>query len=77
MSPKNPDTQNLAILLRALRLPSFVELHEEVSRRAEKSQCNDRPHFAGSWIRLRNKNPVAQSHIRKEPVGEYDETCRS
>ena len=36
MSPKNPDTQNLAILLRALRLPSFVELHEEVSRRAEK-----------------------------------------
>lgn len=36
MKAKTPDTQSLEMLLRALRLPSFVELHTEVSRRAEK-----------------------------------------
>ena len=36
MSHKTPDMPNLEMLLRALRLPSFVELHTEVSRRAEK-----------------------------------------
>ena len=36
MKAKTPDTQSLEMLLRSLRLPSFVELHTEVSRRAEK-----------------------------------------
>lgn len=36
MSRKTPDTPNLEMLLRSLRLPSFVELHEEVSMRAQK-----------------------------------------
>jgi len=36
MKTKIPDTKSLEMLLRALRLPSFVELHQEVSRRAEK-----------------------------------------
>lgn len=36
MSRKTPTTPNLEMLLRALKLPSFVALNDEVSRRAEK-----------------------------------------
>lgn len=36
MSRKKSDTSNIEILLRTLRLPSFVECREEASRRAEK-----------------------------------------
>lgn len=36
MSKRKKDSPNLEMLLRALRLPSFVELHLEVSKRAEK-----------------------------------------
>jgi DNA replication protein DnaC len=36
MSPSTTTTQGLDVLLRALRLPSFVECHEETARRAEQ-----------------------------------------
>jgi DNA replication protein DnaC len=36
MSRDTTTTQGLDVLLRALRLPSFVECHEEIARRAER-----------------------------------------
>lgn len=36
MSAKKSDTANLEVLLKALRMPTFVELHREASRRAVK-----------------------------------------